>query len=88
MDEILNKIKANGECVPLQMEDKGTGKVTYIPVSSLEINLTEIRVITNGAEKIGSKRTPRNDSNNFIGPMPNIHINRPNVSNVNNIEER
>lgn len=88
LDEILNKIKANGECVPLQMEDKGTGKVTYIPVSSLEINLTEIRVITNGAEKIGSKRTPRNDSNNFIGPMPNIHINRPNVSNVNNIEER
>lgn len=63
------------------MEDKGTGTVTYIPVSDLNIDLTDLRVITNGAEKIGDKRVPRNDSNDFIGPMPNVHIQRPDILN-------
>lgn len=79
LDEILEKIKADGNCVPLHMEDKGTGNVTYIPVSSLGIDLTDLRVITNGAEKIGNKRTPRNDSDKFVGPMPNVHIKRPDI---------
>ena len=81
LDEILERIKADGKCNPLYMEDKGTGTVTYIPVSDLNIDLTDLRVITNGAEKIGDKRVPRNDSNDFIGPMPNVHIQRPDILN-------
>lgn len=91
LDEILERIKASGNCKPLHMEDKGTGNVTYIPVSSLGINLTDLRVITNGAEKIGEKRTPRNDSDKFVGPMPNVHIQRPDILDrnigTNNMEE-
>lgn len=78
LDEILEKIKAGGKPQAFHMEDKGTGRVTYIPTSNLSIHLTDMHVITNGAEKIGIRRTPRRDSNQFVGPMPNVHLERPN----------
>ena len=58
--------------VTTQMEDEGTGTVTYISVDNLNIRLEDMKVDRNGAQNIGKKRVPRNDVSKFVGPMPDF----------------
>ena len=69
---ILEEIKQDDMYVTTQMEDEGTGTVTYISVDNLNIRLEDMKVDRNGAQNIGKKRVPRNDVSKFVGPMPDF----------------
>ncbi len=69
---ILEEIKQDDMYVTTQMEDEGTGTVTYISVDNLNIRLEDMKVDRNGAQNIGKKRVPRNDVGKFVGPMPDF----------------
>ena len=72
LDTILNEIKQDESCIATQMEDEGTGTVTYISVEHKKIYLENMKLERNGAQNIGKKRVPRNDVPLFVGPMPDI----------------
>lgn len=54
--------------------DIGTGYVDYLDLSDFQIGIDEMRLDTNGTEKVGIKRIPRRDVDKFIGPMPKVSI--------------
>ena len=72
LDTILEEIRQDENCTTTQMEDKGTGMVTYISLNNKKIKLDNMKLERNGAQNIGRKRTPRNDVDKFVGPMPDI----------------
>ena len=61
LDTILNEIKQDESCIATQMEDEGTGTVTYISVEHKKIYLENMKLERNGAQNIGKKRVPRNE---------------------------
>lgn len=75
LDTILKEIKKDENCVATQMEDVGTGTVTYICVENKKIYMRNMVLERNEAQNIGKKRTPRNDVSQFVGPMPDISKN-------------
>lgn len=72
LDTILEKIKQDEMCMMTQMEDEGTGTVSYIHIENLEIRLEDMKIERNGTQNIGKKRIPRGDVSSFIGPMPDL----------------
>lgn len=54
--------------------DKEAGYVDYLDLSDFQISIDEMRLDTNGTEKVGTKRIPRRDVDKFIGPMPKISM--------------
>ena len=55
-----------------QMEDEGTGTVSYIHIDNLEIHLEDMKLERNRTQNIGKKRIPRGDVSSFVGPMPDL----------------
>lgn len=72
LDTILEKIKQDEACMVTQMEDEGTGTVSYIHTDDLNIYLEDMKLERNGTQDIGKKRTPRGDVSSFVGPMPDF----------------
>lgn len=72
LDTILEMIKQDETCLMTQMEDEGTGTVSYIHIENLQIRLEDMKLERNGTENIGKKRTPRRDVSSFVGPMPDL----------------
>lgn len=72
LDTILEKIKQDETCMVTQMEDEGTGTVSYIHTDNLEIHLEDMKLERNGTQNIGKKRIPRGDVSSFVGPMPDL----------------
>ena len=72
LDTILKEIKQDEMCTVTQMKDEECGTVSYISIDNLDIRLENMRIDRNGAENIGRKRIPRNDVQNFVGPMPDF----------------
>lgn len=72
LDTILEKIKKDETCEVTQMEDKGTGIVSYIHTDNLGIYLEDMKLERNGTQDIGPKRIPRKDVSSFVGPMPDF----------------
>lgn len=54
--------------------DEGTGYVEFIDFSSKKIAIEDMRLKTNSSEEVGTKRIPRKDVGEFIGPMPDVTI--------------
>lgn len=72
LDTILRKIKKGKTFQITQMEDAGTGMVTYIGLGNNKIHIEDMQLERNGAQNIGRKRIPRRDVHRFVGPMPDI----------------
>ena len=72
LDTILEKIQQDEACIMTQMEDKGTGIVSYIHIENLEIRLEDMKLERNGTQNIGKKRMPTGEVSRFMGPMPNL----------------
>lgn len=74
LDTILEMISQNESCIATQTRDNDSGIVTYISVENLKIYIEEMKIERNGAENIGTKRTPKKDVHQFVGPMPNVVV--------------
>ena len=72
LDTILEMIKQDEVCTMTQMEDEGTGTVSYIHIENLEIHLEDMKLERNGTQNIGKKRVPTGDVSKFVGPMPDL----------------
>lgn len=72
LDTILEEVKKDETCKITHMEDEEAGTVTYISLEDKKIGIGSIQLERNGAQNIGKKRIPRNDVNDFVGPMPDV----------------
>lgn len=72
LDTIMQVIKQDNNYIATNMEDEGTGTVTYINVKNKKVYLESMKLLRNGAQNLGKKRVPRQDVIKFVGPMPDI----------------
>lgn len=73
-NEILKDVQENDKIPKIRILDEGTGFVDYIDFSDSEIGIDEIRLERNGTEEVGSKRIPKRNVDEFVGPVPKTTI--------------
>lgn len=71
---ILQDVQKNDKIHRIRNLDEGTGFVDYIDFSDSEIGIDEMRLKTRGTEEVGSKRIPKRNIDEFVGPIPKTTI--------------